>query len=598
MKELEYPFDAAFINKKSRSLKKSLLSDGSVRIKKRIALLGGFTTSYIKQSLELFLLNYGIEPQFYESDFGLFYEDAIFPNAKLEAFKPDLIYVCTCNRNIQAKLNFTYSKEQIDALINDECERFRRIWDALKTRFNVPILQNNFEKPLLRILGNNDACDSHGKTYFINTLNVRLAENIYSREDVYLVDLDYIASDYGLRAFSDPFYWYLCKSAVSLDATPYFAFNVANVIKALYGKNKKCLVLDLDNTLWGGVISEDGLAHIKIGQETSEDQAYLAFQQYLQDLSRTGVVLTVASKNDEAQAKEGLSHPEEILKADDFALIRANWEPKSANIKAIAKELNLLEESFVFIDDNPAERLEVQSVVPQVVAPDISDLTHRCELLDRCGYFENVNLSKDDLQRNAMYHENMQRKEASSSFKDYGEYLDSLQMSADIKPFDPIYFQRIAQLCNKSNQFNLTTLRLDQQEIASIASDPKYVTFYVSLKDRFGDNGVVSLFIGQIKAYELHIRLWLMSCRVLKRDLEHALADTIVQKAQELKLKAVIGYYIPSKKNAMVQDFYQSLGYEKIAESKNESIWRLPLEDDRGHKIEYSRLNTHITVNT
>lgn len=596
MKELEYPFDAAYINKKFRSLKKELLKDGSGRIKKRIALLGGFTTAYIKQSLELFLLNYGIEPSFYESDFGLFYEDALFSNDRLEDFAPDLIYICTCNRNIQGYPAISCSKKQRDELVEGELSRLERVWDALEKRFNVPVLQNNFEKPLLRILGNNDGCDHRGKTSFINELNVKLAEALEQRRNLFLIDLDYISSYYGLKAFSDPFYWYLCKSAVSLEAAPTLAFNIANVIKALCGKNKKALVLDLDNTLWGGVIAEDGVQGIRIGQESSEDQAYLAFQQYIKELMATGIISTVSSKNDGDQALCGLRHPEGILRSEDFALIKADWKPKSENVRAIATELGILPESLVFMDDNPAERAEVTGGLPQVAAPELGDIAHRCELIDCCGFFENVKLSADDLKRNEMYKENMQRTKAAALFKDYGEYLDSLQMRAEIKPFCSVFYSRIAQLCNKSNQFNLTTVRYDEQQIAAMAEDPTYVTLYASLKDRFGDNGVVSLFIGEIVADTLLVRLWLMSCRVLKRDLEKAMADTVVSKARTLGLKAIEGSFIPSGKNEMVRALYPTLGYEKIKEDQGVISWQLRLQDDCGRDLPYECLNTHISV--
>ena len=595
MQELAYPFDAEFINKKYRSLKKQLRADGCERVKKRVAILGGFTTSYVKQSLELFLLNYGIEPVFYESEFGKFYEDAVFSNPALDEFNPDFIYICTSNRNITAFPEPSDSKDTSERLLDAEFQRFEYSWNTLKTRFNVPVLQNNFEKPLLRLLGNNDACDFRGHCSFINSLNQRIAEAVASRDDLYLIDFDYIASDYGLREFSDPFYWYLCKSAIALNATPYVAFNVANVIKAILGKNKKGLVLDLDNTLWGGVIADDGLQGIKIGQESSEDQAYSAFQRYLKDLSETGVVLTVSSKNDEEQAFLGLNHPEGVLRPDDFAVIKANWDRKSQSIKAIANELNLLAESLVFIDDNPAERLEVQSSLAEVCAPLMNEVAHRAEIIDRSGFFENIKLSSDDLKRNEMYKENARRKELQIQFDDYGEYLDSLQMCSVIKAFEPVYYQRIAQLCNKSNQFNLTTRRYSVQDIEKLATDDHFITFYCQLKDRFGDNGVVSLFVGEIEGDTLHIRLWLMSCRVLKRDLEKALADAVIKKAQSLGLKKIVGYYYPTAKNAMVKNFYEDLGFEKVKDTEIETVWYLSLVKN-DNSITFSVLNHHIKV--
>lgn len=598
MEELEYPFDPNLLLKKRRAIKKKLLSDGSQRLHKKIAILGGSTTEFVKQSLELFLLNFGIEPEFYESDFGRYYQDAVFGNEQLDAFAPDFVYVCTSNRNLEHYPELSMGKEQAEQLLESEAGRYAQVWDALGKRFHVPILQNNFEKPYFRLLGNREAADFRGRVHFINQLNVHFADAAAARSDLYLVDLDYISSDYGLKQWSDPFYWYMYKCAAAIPAVPYLAFNVACIIKALLGKNKKGLVLDLDNTLWGGVIGDDGPEGIRIGHEDSEGQAFFEFQQYLKLLKQTGLVLAVDSKNDETNAIEGLKHPEGVLRPNDFAEIKANWETKGKNFSSIASDLNVLPESLVFVDDNPAERHQIKLDLPEVSAPAVEDVAHYIGVIDRSGFFENVQLSTDDLQRAQMYRQNAERKQAQSRFSDYGEYLDSLEMKADIRAFEPLYYQRLSQLANKSNQFNLTTKRYTPEEIQAVAEDSQCITLYARLIDRFGDNGVVSEIIGRIDGDVLRIDLWLMSCRVLKRDLEKAMADELLEQAQLRGLSAIIGTYLPTPKNHMVSDLLGELGYTRISKpSGGECVWMLKLLDSYGKKINYAKLNCHIAVN-
>ena len=383
------------------------------------------------------------------------------------------------------------------------------------------------------------------------------------------------------------------KYALAVPAIPYLSFNVANVIKSIYGKNKKGLVLDLDNTLWGGVVGDDGVNGICIGKEESEGQAFFDFQKYIKLHKDLGVLLNVDSKNDEQNALAGLNHPEGVLKPDDFICIKANWNSKDLNFKEIAKELNVLPESLVFVDDNPAERNIVTSQFNNVSAPEISDIAKSIELIDRSGFFETVQLSKDDLKRNEMYQENVKRTNFQKTFLNYADYLDSLNMKATIKPFDPLYIDRIAQLTNKSNQFNLTTKRYTKEDIEQIALDSSYITLYGRLEDKFGDNGIVSIFIGRIEQKKLHIELFLMSCRVLKRDMEYAMLDEIVKKANSLALTEVLGYYYPTEKNGMVKALYQDFGFKKLSiDDKGNSVWSLSLQEKT-----YIDKNKHIQVN-
>lgn len=567
MKELEYPFDPEWILKKKKALKRELLQNTQQTfLEKKIAILGESTTRDIRDILELFLLNYGIRPCFYESEYNQYYADGMFPNPALEEFHPDILYIHTSNRNIEQYPSLEDDRTLVTQKLRAEYERFQALWEHLHAVYGCPVIQNNFEPPLYRLLGNRDASDHRGRWNYIQRLNQMFYEYADTHQDFYIHDICYEAADYGLERWSDPFYWNMYKYAMCVPAIPYTAFQLARIIKSIFGRNKKVLNLDLDNTLWGGVIGDDGPENIEIGQETSLGQTYAEFQDYLKQHKKLGVLLSVNSKNNEDTALSGLERADSVLKREDFVAFRANWEPKSHNLYATAEELKLLPESFVFVDDNPAEREIVRQEVPGAAVPEITKVEEYIRVLDRSGFFEVTNFSEDDLKRNEMYLANEQRNRMQKNFSDYGDYLCSLEMKAQIGAFDPAYFSRIAQLTNKSNQFNLTTHRYSQSEIEQIAADPQYLTLCGRLEDKFGDNGVVSIVIGRKEKDVLQIELWLMSCRVLKRDMEYAMMDTLVKQCRDCGIRQIYGYFYPTAKNAMVKDFYALQGFEKLEE--------------------------------
>lgn len=589
---LSYPFDANYILSKKKKIKKALLEENKIFVEKRIAILGGSTTNNIKLILELFLLNYGIKPEFYESEYNMYYEDAMFPNEKLQNFNPDIIYIHTTNRNITMYPTLSDDAETINSMISDEMKKFHGIWERLEEVYHCPIIQNNFEMPFYRLLGNKDASDIHGAVNFITRLNMEFYEYAQIHDNFYICDINYISADYGLREWSDPFYYHMYKYALNVQAIPYLSFNVANIIKSLLGKNKKGFVLDLDNTLWGGVIGDDGVDNIILGPEESEGQVYSEFQRYIKAHKQLGVILNINSKNEYENAISGLRHPDSEFTKDDFIVIKANWEPKDKNLLEISNELNLLPESLVFVDDNPAERHIVSEQLEGVCAPDIGEVHHYIQNIDRNGFFELTTISQDDMKRNEMYKENAKRVQLQASFANYGEYLTSLEMKATIKPFESIFMARIAQLTNKSNQFNLTTRRYIQTEIEAIASDSAYITLYGKLQDKFGDNGVVSVVIGHVIGEECHIDLWIMSCRVLKRDMEFAMMDELVMHCQKQNVKRIIGYYYPTAKNNMVRDFYGVQGFTKIEENeKGDTKWSFEISSNYEQKNHYIKVN-------
>ena len=587
--ELQYPFDSEFILKKSKSLKRRLLEENTARIKKKIAVLGGSTTHDVVRILELFLLNQGIEPEFYESEYGMYWEDAMFGNEELNAFAPDMIYIHTSLRNLRSFPEPSDSREAVEEKLAAEYGRFETMWEKLAQERQCPVIQNNFEYPYFRLMGNQDGADIHGRTYYVNEMNRRFAAYAQEHQNFFINDINYQSAVYGLDEWSAPEYWHMYKYSLCLKAIPWLAHNVANIVKSVFGKNKKSLVLDLDNTLWGGIVGDDGPENLEIGQETNMGQVFAEFQSYVKLLKDYGVMLNVASKNEEENALAGLNHPAGVLRPDDFLLIKANWEPKSLNIEQIAQQLNILPDSLVFADDNPAEREIVRQQTAGVTAPEIGRPEDYIRVLDRGGYFEVTSLSDDDRKRNEMYQANLKREQQQASFADYADYLRSLEMTGVVRPFEPVYMGRIAQLTNKSNQFNLTTQRFTQAQIEQMAADEKYITLYGKLADKFGDNGVVSVVIAEKEGDCAHIRLWLMSCRVLKRDMELAMLDGLAERCLAEGISTLYGYYYPTAKNNMVREFYGQLGFERISEDEaGNTGWKLSLTgyENKNHVIE------------
>jgi FkbH-like protein len=318
----------------------------------------------------------------------------------------------------------------------------------------------------------------------------------------------------------------------------------------------------------------------------------------VKSLQRRGVILAVCSKNDVENAKEGFSHPDSVLKLEDFSAFKTNWDPKPENIRAIAAELNIGLDSIVFIDDNPAERDFVAEQLPEVAVPNVgADVSAFAEVLEHEHYFEVDKLVQDDLNRSAFYSSNAERSAGQSKFANYGEFLASLEMTAGIGPFLPVYLERITQLINKTNQFNLTTRRYTSAEVVAIAQDPGFITLYGRLADKFGDNGLVSVLIGQVFDETVQLDLWLMSCRVLKREMEFAMFDALVEQCQERGIRKIVGVYIPSKKNNMVATHYASLGFTNMGgASDGRELWSYDLPASYSPRTRYIRRSAEALV--
>ena len=569
-----YPLDAKTLLRKKIALKKEFLSQDRNWVEKKVAVLGGSTTNEIVDQLELALLHYGIKAEFYQSEYGKYWEDGMFGNEELNSFHPDIVYIHTNWRNIQYFPLIKNTSAEVADLITKEHVRFVALWDALKTKFECPIIQNNFDRPNYRLMGNRDIWDYRGKSNFIFNLNAKMYEYAQTKSSFFVNDIDYIAQEYGLSNWNDPIYWNMYKYACHINAIPYVSLSVANIIKSIFGKNKKLLALDLDNTLWGGVVGDDGVEGIKIGSEIPKGLVYYEFQCYCKELQQIGIVLAVDSKNDEKNALAGLMHPDGVLKPEDFVSIKANWNPKDQNLREISEELSLGLDSFVFADDNPAEREIVIKQLPMVSVPEMNGAENNIRVLDRSGYFEVTTLSEEDLEKTNQYKAKAEAKKAQASFDNYEDYLESLNMKAVITEFEPIAVQRVAQLTNKTNQFNLTTLRCSEDDIRRMQDSPDYICLCGRLIDKFADNGIVTVVSGEIIGDALHIRLWLMSCRVLMRGMEDLMMNELVKKALERKVMWVYGYYSPTNKNGMVKEFYKNMGFElHDTDSEGNEIW-------------------------
>lgn len=587
MKQLEYPFDSSYIIRKKKQIKQEILNNNKNFIEKKIAIMCGSTANELMDLLELFLLNNGIKPIFYLSEYNRFYEEIVFDNKKLDDFNPDIIYIYTSFRNIRENIFLSDTEKNIESKLDNEYEKYYTIWEAINRKYRSIIIQNNFEYPNYRLLGNKDISDIHGFSNFINKLNLKFYDYANKNNNFFICDINYISSDFGLSNWHDEkmysFYKYMC----SLKAIPYIAFNISNIIKSIYGKNKKAFALDLDNTLWGGIISEDGIDGISVNQETPVGELYLAFQNYIKKHKELGIILNIVSKNDEDMAIKGLDMSDGVLKTSDFINIKSNFSPKNENILEIAKELNIGVDSFVFVDDNPFERAIVENSFDGIAVPNVENIEDYIKVLDRNGYFEVTNFTNEDLSKIELYKENIKRKNEEKKFSSYSEFLKSLDMKAEIRHFDKKYYNRISQLTNKSNQFNLTTKRYSVEDIDNISSNENYITLYGKLTDKFGDNGIVSLLIGKTDGEILNIDLFLMSCRVLKRDMEFAMLDELVKISRKRQIKKIIGFYYKTEKNNMVSNLYLDFGFVKVHEDNGDTVWELNNLDEYINKNKY-----------
>jgi FkbH-like protein len=442
------------------------------------------------------------------------------------------------------------------------------------------ILVATLVPPVEALFGSYDLVEAGSVAAMVAAVNTGLVA-MARAESIMLVDFAGLAAVVGRDHWHDPRQWHLAKLMIGPEALPLAGEAVARVLAAVRGTTRKCLVLDLDNSLWGGVIGDDGVDGIVIGQGSAVGEAFVTVQQLALQLRQRGIILAVCSKNDEDVARAPFrEHPDMVLREEHVAVFVANWGDKATNLRAIAAALNIGLDALVLFDDNPAERAQVRRELPMVAVPEIGDdpaLYPR--LLAGAGYFEAVAFAEDDRVRADAYRANAERA-AFAGTSDMATYLQSLDMVAELRGFDGVNRARIAQLINKSNQFNLTTRRYAEPEVAAMAADPALVTLQVRLADRFGDNGMVSVVILRAEGTAMAIDTWLMSCRVLGRRLEEAVLAELVAAARARGADRLIGRYRPTAKNAMVAGHYETLGFVLVTRHDDGgSDWRLDLAD-------------------
>jgi FkbH-like protein len=384
----------------------------------------------------------------------------------------------------------------------------------------------------------------------------------------YLFDVAAIAERVGTDQWFDAVQWNAYKLPFSGEFNLIYADALGRLLGSVLGKAKKCLVLDLDNTVWGGVIGDDGIVGIQIGQGSATGEAFLSIQQLALELKNRGIILAVCSKNNDETARSGFrENPDMLLKESDIAVFQANWTDKATNLEAIAETLNIGVDSLVLLDDNPAERAQVRAALPSVGVPELPDDPALFPLfLTSAGYFEATSFSDDDKLRAESYASNAQRSQVKARSRDLGDYLISLKMELESRPFDANGLDRITQLINKTNQFNLTTKRATISEIENLIANENFYTLQVRLKDSFGDMGMIGVVIISQRSTQWVIEQWLMSCRVLGRKVEEAMLSLVIADARKKGIKSIYGSFIPTSKNNMVKDHYINLGFELIEE--------------------------------
>jgi FkbH-like protein len=540
----------------------------------RLALLGSSTLGHLIPGIRVAGYRRGLWIEIYEGDYGLYRQEleaagapAADGNSALKKFAPDVVLLA-----LDARQAARATAE--DALLELEA-----CWQLAKQNLGCVVIQQTLLPVFPALLGNNEHRLASSPHTVVEQINDRLRAAA-GNSGVTLLAVDLFAQTEGLRVWHDAALWHRSKQEVHPRVGHLYGEHVGRLLAALRGRSYKALVLDLDNTLWGGVIGDDGLEGIVLGQGNAVGESYVAFQQYARALAARGIVLAVCSKNDEANALSPFEeHPEMVLRRKDIAAFVANWHDKAANLRAIAEQLDLGLDALVFVDDNPFERNLVRAELPMVAVPEMpEDPADYIDTVAAAGYFETVEITDEDLRRGEQYQAKAAREQARDSATDMPSYLRSLDMSLEWRPFDRVGLARITQLINKTNQFNLTTRRYTEAEVVKKMEDPRALTLQLRLIDRFGDNGIISLLIGELAPDgTLTMDTWLMSCRVLGRQVEEATLNLLAAEAAKMGAKAIEGIYLPTKKNGMVREHYGKLGFEKLEESAEGSRWRLEL---------------------
>jgi FkbH-like protein len=538
------------------------------------------TVDLVAEALPATALRHGLLVDTVQTDYGQLAQAVLDPASSLAQAKPDFVLLALDAASLglaRPQFEAAAAHEAVQSAL----DYVASLRDGVRANIGAGVVLHTLAPPAESLFGSYDARVPGSVRWLIARFNQRLAEEIAGDSDL-LLDMAALAETVGLARWHDPLRWHDAKIPCALDAVPLYADHVARLLASARGLARKCLVLDLDNTLWGGIIGDDGVDGIKLGQGSAKGEAHLAVQSLALDLRRRGIILAVCSKNEEAAALIPFrEHDEMVLKEDHISVFVANWTDKATNLKAIAQALNIGTDALVFLDDNPAERERVRQELPEVAVPEVGDEpSDYVRLLSLAGYFEAVAFNDEDRKRADMYQANAQRASALQKVGNLDEYLASLGMECTIAPFDDLGRARIAQLINKSNQFNLTTRRYTEADVAAIQADPDKFTMQVRLVDRFGDNGMISVVIFDRAAEAWHCDTWLMSCRVLGRRVEEAVLAHVAEAAKAAGARQLTGEYIPTPKNVLVEKHFEKLGFTHAADREGGgTLWALDLSE-------------------
>lgn len=557
----------------------------------RLAVLSSSTVDHLAPAIRVAGLRRKLLIDIRNGAYGQYRQDILDPSPSLHQFAPQNILFSLSGREVIASVPLTATLEEVDAIIAKFVRELRSLWQRARETYNATIIQQTFLDVSATLFGSYDRLIPGAPRRVVAQLNDRLCEA--TRQDgVLLLDIARVSERDGIDAWFDAARWLQGKLEIAPRASPIYGDLVARILAAQRGLSKKCLVLDLDNTVWGGVIGDDGLEGIVIGEGSAVGEAHLALQRYAKQLKERGVILAVCSKNDAKSAEAVFhEHPEMLLRRSDIAAFLANWDDKAENLKAIANRLNIGIDSLVFVDDNPVERARIRQSLPAVAVPELpDDAAHYVRCLSDAGYFEAVAFTPEDRHRGELYAANAEREALLASAQSMNDFLRGLEMSVVYGPFNPVDHARIVQLFNKTNQFNATTRRYTPEEITHLAGLPNVLTLQFRLLDRIGDNGLVSAMILRPTADEenvLEIDNWVMSCRVFGRRLEFEAMNIAVEAARHLGIKRLIADYIATPKNGVISELYPSLGFTAVSETdapKGATRWLLKLADYATHQ--------------
>jgi FkbH-like protein len=571
-------------------LKKNLKNDFSNFKTIKIAVLGDSATQFLIQALRGTGYDHGFDLQILEADFNQIERQVFDPTSALYQFNPEVVIIFHSSHKLLAAYNKLKPAEYA-SLSNTRLALIEDVYAALNTNLNAKILYYNYAEIDDSVFGNYANKIESSFLFQLRKLNYDLMLFAAKQLNFFLVDISSIQNNSGKRSFFQPSIYINTEMVLSLDILPAIAAKTIDLVAAMQGRFKKCLVLDLDNTLWGGIIGDDGLENIQIGS-LGIGKAFSEFQYWIKKLKNRGIILAVCSKNTEWIAKEPFEkHPDMILHLEDIAVFIANWNNKADNIREIQGILNIGFDSMVFLDDNPFERNLVKENIPQITVPELpEDPAEYLEYLYTLNLFETVSFSNEDEERTKQYQVEAQRTVLQKKFTNEEEFLESLDMVAVIEPFNKFNTPRVAQLSQRSNQFNLRTVRYTEADIESIALSADFFTFTFNLSDKFGDNGLICVIILKKEDENvLFIDTWFMSCRVLKRGMENFTLNTIAGFAKEKGFTVLKGEYLPTAKNEMVKDHFKNLGFIQQG-----NFWTLDLVSYKNAK---SYINKQLKLN-